>query len=433
MGQVIGQLCKQKEEAVSENETGEIIKHLTKKPTLDNLEHTRQLQDLMINTEHTPHESRSTSPDERKGAGLEINIPPLVQTPHSVREHAASIVQMWNNHRIHEEDFVFHNLIGEGGFGKVYLAHIKGNEELLYALKVINKSKFAQNNFDSIMQELRVLSIISDHSCPFLTKLYCSFQSKQNLFFCLEFVPGGNLRSYLTRLGKFNTILATNVCAEVLLALAFMHEKLDIIHRDLKPENILIDENGHIKLTDFGLSKVGNLGARSFCGTFNYIAPELIKQQVYNKMVDFWMLGCILYEMLVGVPPFNHKNHKTLFDMINAGCYRLNQIQDPIAKDLVSKLLITTPNSRIGAGGIKEVMSHPFFQNINFKKLSQLEESSPLQPYVVVTTREEKITNLSRLASEEINSPRLLENFTYVPTNRDWTSRYSTIDLLLGK
>lgn len=323
---------------------------------------------------------------------------------------ATSLIErMTTDHKICEKDFNFHHVIGIGGFSRVYLAYRKGDEEenqsCPFAIKTISKLRFKDEMWDQFLTELKILSIVSSRNNPFLTKLYCSFQSDFNLFFCLEYVPGGSLRCYLDAQGTFDLETSKFVAAQVLLGLTFLHEKLDIIHRDLKPENVLIDANGHCKLTDFGLSKIGKMKAFSFCGTFKYIAPELIKKQGYNKMVDFWMLGCLVYEMLVGKSPFTHKNKKTMFDMINAGCYKVNLVKDPDAKDLIGKLLVTNPNSRLGSQSLKEVTRHPFFKNINFKQLMKSELVSPLKPYVVIRNPDENVINDPNNLSSSLDMP----------------------------
>lgn len=319
------------------------------------------------------------------------------------------IGRITDDHKISEDDFEFHDVIGIGGFSRVYLAHRKGeipaDGSFPFAIKTISKLQFKDAKWDQFLTELKILAIVSNRNCPFLTKLYCSFQSDYNLFFCLEYVPGGSLRGYLDAKKTFDLQTTKFVAAEVLLGLTYLHEKLDIIHRDLKPENVLIDADGHCKLTDFGLSKVGKMEAFSFCGTFNYIAPELIKKQGYNKMVDFWMLGCLIYEMLVGKSPFAHKNKKTMFDMINAGCYKESLVTDPVAKDLISKLLVINPRNRLGSQGVKMMTKHPFFKDIDFKQLMKRELESPLKSLVVVRHINESVVNNPNSTSQYIDLP----------------------------
>lgn len=337
---------------------------------------------------------------------------------------AMTIIQeISKEHKISENDFEFHDLIGIGGFSRVYLAHAIGAEgdhrsHQIYAIKTISKFQFKEDQWDQFLTELKILSVVSSAPCKFLTHLYCSFQSDYNLYFCLEYVPGGSLRKYLEIKQTMDLKTTTFVAAEILLGLLYLHEKLDIVHRDLKPENVLIDADGHCKLTDFGLSKIGKIEAYSFCGTLNYVAPELTKKQAYNQMVDFWMLGCIIYEMLVGKPPFSHRNKKTMLDMINAGCYRINLITDPCAKDFVSKLLVVDPNNRLGAQNTKELLKHAFFRSIDFKMLMRQQIESPLKNLVVVGSVDEDVVSNPNLVPDDLEAasvlrPRL-EKFSWI-------------------
>ena len=280
------------------------------------------------------------------------------------------------------DDFEFHKVLGEGAFGKVYLANLKNKPELSFAIKVIQKCRFTESSAESAQNEKRVLALISDESSRFLTKLYCTFQTAHNLYFCLEYMPGGTLRKYLDSLGKFNSQMTAFLAAQLVLGLSFLHERMNIVHRDLKLENVLVDNDGYIKFTDFGLSKIGKIESYTFCGTLNYLAPELIKHQPYDRMVDFWMLGCMLYEMLVGKSPFEHKNKKTLLDMICAGMFKASAVTDPVAKDLISRLLSINPITRLGVNGSQEVMKHPFFKDIDFALMADGKLESPLKSYV---------------------------------------------------
>lgn len=147
----------------------------------------------------------------------------------------------------------------------------------------------------------------------------------------LEYVSAGNLSNYLRKMKHFSIDIVKFCVCEILLGLQYLHEEIHVIHRDLKPENILLDKDGHLKLTDFALAKVGVKQAHSFCGTKCYFSPELILNKGYDHMVDYWTLGCLVYEMLVGRPPFYHSNHKVLYDMILTGTYKKDLIEDPQA------------------------------------------------------------------------------------------------------
>ena len=356
------------------------------------------------------------SPDPDALKPLEVS-----ELRHTESPGMSMIQNLAKEHKITDEDFEFHDLIGVGGFSRVYLAHLKNHDQestQVYAIKTISKFQFKEEEWDQFKTELKILSVVSNTPCSFLTHLYCSFQSDYNLYFCLEYVSGGSLRKYIDLQTTLDLNMTTFVAAEILLGLLYLHEKLDIVHRDLKPENVLIDAEGHCKLTDFGLSKIGKIESYSFCGTLNYLAPELTKKQPYNKMVDFWMLGCIIYEMLVGRTPFAHKNKKTMLDMINAGCYRTSTITDPVARDLISKLLVVDPRKRLGAQGPKELLRHPFFRSIDFKRLLKKELASPLKELVTVRAVDEDTVNNPTQIPDDLEvqaaiRPRL-EKFSWI-------------------
>jgi ankyrin repeat protein len=203
--------------------------------------------------------------------------------------------------------FICHALLGKGSFGEVYLVE-KKNTKTLYAMKVLSKDKImAQNLVKYAMTERNVLSI-TDH--PFIVKLSYAFQSENKLFLILEYCPGGDLAEHLIRERRFSEERAKIYLCEIILALEDLHKR-DIIFRDLKPDNVVLDRQGHALLTDFGLSKEGvldNKGAKSFCGSIAYLAPEMLKRSGHGKSVDWYLLGVLFYEMLVGVPPYFTSN-----------------------------------------------------------------------------------------------------------------------------
>ena len=344
---------------------------------------------------------------KRTQSTLTIDIDNLFKNselPGEDSPRSSLITSIASDHKITENDFEFRDLLGTGGYSRVYLAHQKGNMEngLIFAIKTISKIQFKKEEWNQFLTELKILAVVSCTPCQFLTHLYCSFQSDFNLYFCLEYVPGGSLRKYLDLKHTFDLNCTTFVAAEILIGILYLHKKLQIFHRDLKPENVLIDEEGHCKLTDFGLSAIGKIEAYSFCGTFNYLAPEMINKKGYSNLVDFWMLGCIIYEMLVGKPPFSYKNKKTMLDMINSGCYRSNLIADPVARDIVSKLLVVEPKYRLGAKGSNEILKHAFFKGTSFKMLIRKQIESPLKPFVTITKVDETLVNDPNLIQEEL-------------------------------
>lgn len=194
------------------------------------------------------------------------------------------------------------NKIGEGSFGKVYVAVKKSNNQTV-ALKVVSKERLLNEKIrlKDVFTEKEVM-MKANH--PFIVPLYFTFQDEKNLYYGMQLMKGGNLGLYMKKMKRFSEETAQFYCAQILLALQYLRNELNTIYWDLKPENILIDEMGYAKLTDFGLSTLGTENARSICGTMNYIAPEVLYGQDYSYEVDYWSLGCLVFEMISGNPPF---------------------------------------------------------------------------------------------------------------------------------
>lgn len=201
---------------------------------------------------------------------------------------------------------------------------------------------------------------------PFIVSLNSAFQTRTKLFLILDFCPGGDLGRILQKEGRFTESRARNYLCEVLLALEDLHKR-DIIYRDLKPDNVVLDDHGHALLTDFGLSKEGvfegNKGAKSFCGSVAYLAPEMLRKAGHGKSVDWYLLGVLLYEMIVGQPPYFSDSKSELFNNIQRGVLKLPVSMSPEAKNLIVHLLNRNPSRRLGAGseGSSEIKRHPFF------------------------------------------------------------------------
>ncbi len=200
-------------------------------------------------------------------------------------------------------NFEIKKCIGEGSFGKVFLVKRKENNQV-YAMKILNKDEFIDPKHKSnLMSERNIMSKID---YPFIVKLHQSFQTPWKLFFLMDFLNGGELFYHLKWEKRFTENKARFYAAEITLALSHLH-KNGIVYRDLKPENVLLDISGHLWLTDFGLSKMGIMGNKkvfTFCGTPEYLAPEIIQGKGYTKAVDWWSLGLLLFEMLSGRHPF---------------------------------------------------------------------------------------------------------------------------------
>lgn len=281
-------------------------------------------------------------------------------------------------------DFDFLKVIGKGSFGKVLLARHKESAKV-YAVKVLQKSAIVKRNETKhIMAERSVLLKNIKH--PFLVGIHYSFQTPDKLYFVLDYVNGGELFFHLQRERSFTEPRAKFYTAEMGSAIGYLHSK-DIIYRDLKPENILLDSEGHVVLTDFGLCKEG-IAAKgttsTFCGTPEYLAPEVLRKQEYDRSVDWWCLGAVTYEMLSGLPPFYSRDTAEMYDNILNKPLKLRHNFSPAAKSVLDGLLQKDRQMRLGAGekDFDALKEHEFFQSINWDDLDNKKIKPPYNPSV---------------------------------------------------
>ncbi|KAI5191486.1 protein kinase X [Nematocida sp. AWRm77] len=274
-------------------------------------------------------------------------------------------------------------VLGEGSFGKVYLVSFSGlsgiNMRKLYAMKMMSKTRIKESNqLVHIYSEKAVMQTLCS---SFFVKLYSTFQDERHLYMVMEYVPGGELFMYMRDIAKFTIIQAKFYIAEILVALDILH-KNGVVYRDLKPENILLDTGGHIKLADFGFSKrLFDPVTWTLCGTPEYLAPEIIMNIGHGFEVDFWSLGVILYEMVVGIPPFYHENHVELCRQIIHGKIGFPPFVDAVTCDLIRKLLTIDRRQRLGYGkGAKMIFKHAFFRGINWATMQKRQYSPPIIP-----------------------------------------------------
>uniref|UniRef100_H2YRH3 Protein kinase C n=1 Tax=Ciona savignyi TaxID=51511 RepID=H2YRH3_CIOSA len=277
-------------------------------------------------------------------------------------------------------DFIFIKVLGKGSFGKVMLAELRATKEI-FAVKVLKKDVIsAEDDVDCTMTEKRVLAL--EH--PFLTSLHSCFQNRERLFFIMEYVNGGDLMFQIQKSRKFSEERSRFYAAEVILALQFLH-KHGIVYRDIKLDNILLDQDGHCKLADFGMCregvKDGNL-ATTFCGTPDYIAPEILQELDYGVSVDWWALGVLMYEMLAGQPPFEADNEDDLFESIMNDDVLYPVWLTKNAVNILEMFMTKKPARRLGCGSTGEsaILQHPFFATMDWVALENKQIEPPFKP-----------------------------------------------------
>ncbi|DAA13645.1 ribosomal protein S6 kinase beta-2 isoform X1 [Bos indicus] len=287
--------------------------------------------------------------------------------------------------RIGPHCFELLRVLGKGNYGKVFqVRKVQGsNLGKIYAMKVLRKAKIVRNAKDTAHTRAE-RNILESVKHPFIVELAYAFQTGGKLYLILECLSGGELFTHLEREGIFLEDTACFYLSEITLALGHLHSQ-GIIYRDLKPENIMLSSQGHIKLTDFGLCKESiHEGAvtHTFCGTIEYMAPEILVRSGHNRAVDWWSLGALMYDMLTGSPPFTAENRKKTMDKIIRGKLELPPYLTPDARDLVKKFLKRNPNQRIGGGpgDAADVQRHPFFRHVNWDDLLARRVDPPFRP-----------------------------------------------------
>jgi len=271
------------------------------------------------------------------------------------------------------------SVIGKGSYAKVLLVR-KNDTGQLYAMKVLKKENVEKKNQDKHVKVERTILSEIDH--PFVIKFKGSFQNEKKLFFILEYCPGGELFNLLAKKRRFSEDQTRFYAAQIVLAIEHLHSK-DIVYRDLKPENVLIDDKGYIRITDFGLSRTNVKdanGAKSICGTPEYLAPEIVMRLEYGKAVDWWTVGSIIYEMLVGAPPFYVENRQELFEKIKFDVPKYPSSLSPNAKNLIEALLKKDPAKRLGT--TSKVRDHPWFEDVNWQALYEKKYEAPFVPRI---------------------------------------------------
>lgn len=284
-------------------------------------------------------------------------------------------ISQFSSNKITLKDFEKVKLLGQGAYGNVFLVKAVGVDNLYFAMKVVNKLRLKnQKQKNNVINERNIMTKIN---FPFLAVLRFALQDADNLYFFTDFAQGGELFFHMKKEGRFFEDKVKFYCAEIILSLEYLHSQ-KIIYRDLKPENVLIDDQGHIVLTDFGLSIMindFNDRATTICGTKSYLAPEIVEGKGYNNSVDWWSLGCLAYEMLTGKQAYNVKaiNKSVYNEKPPIFAYLSND-----ACNFVFSLLNQDPQIRTS----KNPRDHRFFRGVNFDDIKYKRIPPPFVPEV---------------------------------------------------
>lgn len=309
---------------------------------------------------------------------------------------------------LRREDFDLVKTLGTGTFARVWMVKLAGRKDdarnKVFALKILRKADVIRlKQVEHVRNERNVLAGVAGH--PFITTMVASFQDSECLYMVLEYCPGGEVFSYLRRARRFNETTSQFYAAEIVLILEFLHEREGVAYRDLKPENILIDADGHLQLVDFGFAKKihdrtppkhsshGNASGAdtqqtgetyTLCGTPEYLAPEVIRNTGHGTAVDWWAFGILIYEFLVGQPPFWDQNPMKIYEQIVEGKVRYPSAMGKDARDIIAGLCTVDVTKRLGnmAGGAATVKEHPWFANINWDDLYHRRMKGPIIPHL---------------------------------------------------
>ncbi|XP_003744528.1 ribosomal protein S6 kinase beta-1 [Galendromus occidentalis] len=319
--------------------------------------------------------------DRSKPHSVDMDSPNVEQIPIS-----AEIVNPKN--KVSPRDFELLKVLGKGGYGKVFqVKKITGADaDKIFAMKVLKKATVVRNQKDTAHTKAE-RNILESIKHPFIVDLIYAFQTDGKLYLILEYLSGGELFMHLEREGIFLEDTACFYLAEIILALEHLHRE-GIIYRDLKPENILLDSDGHVKLTDFGLCKESIMEGdmtNTFCGTIEYMAPEILMRTGHGKAVDWWSLGALMYDMLTGAPPYTAENRKKTIEKILRCKLNLPPYLTPDAKDLLRRLLRRQVGQRLGAGqgDAEDIKVHAFFKNTNWDRVIARDTEPPYKPPLV--------------------------------------------------
>uniref|UniRef100_A0A8B9TQZ2 non-specific serine/threonine protein kinase n=1 Tax=Anas platyrhynchos TaxID=8839 RepID=A0A8B9TQZ2_ANAPL len=445
------------QDAHERSESSEVafVTQLVKKLMIIIARPARLLECLEFDPEEFYHLLEAAEGHAKEGQGIKCDIPRYIisqlgLTRDPLEGENSSSVQ--SKKTPSEEEFETIKLISNGAYGAVYLVRHKTTRQR-FAMKKINKQNLILRN--QIQQAFVERDILTFAENPFVVSMFCSFETKRHLCMVMEYVEGGDCATLLKNIGALPVDMARMYFAETVLALEYLHN-YGIVHRDLKPDNLLITSMGHIKLTDFGLSKIGLMSlttnlyeghiekdTREFldkqvCGTPEYIAPEVILRQGYGKPVDWWAMGVILYEFLVGCVPFFGDTPEELFGQVISDEIAWPEGDDalpPDAQDLISKLLRQNPLERMGTGSAFEVKQHRFFKDLDWNGLlrqkaefiPQLESEDDTSYF---DTRSERYQHLDSEEEEDTNDDDHVEIRQFSSCSPRFSKVYSSMERL---
>ncbi|XP_049330288.1 microtubule-associated serine/threonine-protein kinase 2 isoform X4 [Astyanax mexicanus] len=471
------------QESTERSESVEVtfIKELVKKILIVIARPARLLECLEFDPEEFYHLLEAAEGHAKEGRGIKTDIPRYIisqlgltrdpleeiaqltsydsgiaETPETDDSSQSLSAALRSRRKPCEVDFEMIKLISNGAYGAVYLVRHKETKQR-FAMKKINKQNLMLRN--QIQQAFVERDILTFAENPFVVSMYCSFETRRHLCMVMEYVEGGDCATLLKNMGPLPVDMARMYFAETVLALEYLHN-YGIVHRDLKPDNLLVTSMGHIKLTDFGLSKVGLMNmttnlyeghiekdAREFldkqvCGTPEYIAPEVILRQGYGKPVDWWAMGIILYEFLVGCVPFFGDTPEELFGQVISDEINWPEGEDAPpadAQELITLLLRQNPLERLGTGGAYEVKHHQFFHSLDWNSLlrqkaefiPQLESEDDTSYF---DTRSERYHHLETEEEEDTNDEDFnVELRQFSSSSHRFSKVYSSLDLSRGQ
>lgn len=304
-------------------------------------------------------------------------------------------------HNAKLDDFSRVKTLGKGSYGTVLLVMHKRSKNF-YAMKVLIKADIVKmKQVEHTLNEKKILQTVR---FPYLVSLIFSFKDFSNLYMVLDFISGGDMFTHLRKMGRFNEAHSKFYAAQIVLSFEYL-QNLDIVHRDIKPENLLIDRRGNCRVTDFGFAKVVKTRTYTLCGTPEYVAPEIILSKGYNKIVDWWSLGVLLYEMTAGYSPFYAKETIKIYERILSGKVHYPSHFSMELRDLIHNLLQIDLTKRYGnlKNGVLDIKNHEWFAKINWTDAWRDRYKPPFLPVVQDAGDS---SNFDEFADEDISSAK---------------------------